>query len=100
MAKLFTLLLLASLACRWLSGHWPWELWVQSERSQQEAQARALLGVDRSANRAAINEAHRRLIARVHPDRGGTAEQVHAANAARDLLLARIERQLADQGKD
>jgi len=32
-------------------------------------------------------EAHRRLITMVHPDRGGTNEQVHEANAARDLLL-------------
>jgi DnaJ homolog subfamily C member 19 len=31
--------------------------------------------------------AHRRLIARIHPDRGGSTEQVHEANAARDLLL-------------
>ncbi len=100
MVKLLTLVLLGSLACRWLSGRWPWELWAQSERSQKEAQARALLGVHRSANRGAIIEAHRRLIAQVHPDRGGTAEQVHAANAARDLLLARIDRQIADQGKD
>ena len=29
----------------------------------------------------------------VHPDRGGTAEQVHEANAARDLLLDELPRQ-------
>ena len=29
----------------------------------------------------------KRLIAMVHPDRGGTDGQVHEANAARDLLL-------------
>ena len=49
-----------------------------------------MLGVDRSAKREAIIEAHRRLIARVHPDRGGSNDAVHAANAARDLLLARL----------
>ncbi|MFM6831362.1 MAG: molecular chaperone DnaJ, partial [Novosphingobium sp.] len=32
----------------------------------------------------------RRLIAQVHPDRGGSNEAVHEANAARDLLLARL----------
>jgi hypothetical protein len=26
----------------------------------------------------------------VHPDRGGTSDQVHEANAARDLLLAEL----------
>ena len=30
---------------------------------------------------------YRRLIAIVHPDRGGTNDQVHEANAARDILL-------------
>ncbi len=92
MAKLIVLALLASLACRMLAGRWPWELWAQSERSHAEIRARTLLGVDRSARREAIIEAHRRLIARVHPDRGGSNDAVHAANAARDLLLARLER--------
>lgn len=85
---------LAVLACRIFTGKWPWQLWRESERAQKEAQARALLGVERTASREAIIDAHRRLIARVHPDRGGTNEQVHAANAARDLLLDRIDRQL------
>jgi DnaJ family protein C protein 19 len=94
--KVIALVLLAVLACRVLTRRWPWELWAISERSQAEAQARALLGVDRSARRAAIIEAHRRLIAQVHPDRGGSNDAVHAANAARDLLLARLERTEAE----
>ncbi len=92
MGKILILLILATLACRVLSGQWPWDLWAKSERSQAEAQARALLGVSRSARREEIVDAHRRLIARVHPDRGGSNEAVHDANAARDLLLARLER--------
>jgi len=92
LGKLLTLLLLAAIACRVLTGQWPWQLWAKSERSQAEAQARALLGVNRSARRDEIVDAHRRLIARVHPDRGGSNEAVHDANAARDLLLARLER--------
>lgn len=92
MGKLVTLLLLGALACRFLSGRWPWDLWRESERSQAEAQARALLGVGRDAGREQILEAHRRLLMTAHPDRGGSAQQVHAATAARDLLLARIER--------
>jgi len=40
-----------------------------------------------NANREEILDAHRKLVAIVHPDRGGTNSQVHEANAARDLLL-------------
>lgn len=96
MGRLVLFAILATLSCKSLTGKWPWELWASSERSQKEAQARGLLGIDRSASREAIVEAHRRLITRVHPDRGGTSEQVHAANAARDLLLARLDRQLTE----
>lgn len=92
MGKLITLALLGSLLCRVLTGHWPWALWKNSEQTQKEAQARALLGVSRSASRAEIADATRRLIAQVHPDRGGSNQAVHAATAARDLLIARLDR--------
>ncbi|MBS0481914.1 MAG: molecular chaperone DnaJ [Proteobacteria bacterium] len=92
MGRLITLLVLATLASKAFTGRWPWELWRLSERSQDEAQARALLGLGRDARRDEIIEAHRRLLTRVHPDRGGTSDQVHAAARARDLLLARLER--------
>lgn len=92
MGKLITLLLLGSLACRLFTGHWPWAWWRKSEQSQKEAQARALLGVRQEATRAEIADATRRLIARVHPDRGGSNQAVHAATAARDLLFARLDR--------
>ena len=87
MIKLLILVLLASVACRMLAGRWPWELFRSATVSADEAQARAVLGVARNATAADIAEAHRRLIARVHPDRGGSNDQVHEANAARDLLL-------------
>ena len=90
MSKLLVLLVLASIACRMLAGKWPWELFKSATAASDEAQARAVLGVKRDATAADIAEAHRRLIARVHPDRGGTSERVHEANAARDLLLARL----------
>jgi DnaJ-domain-containing protein 1 len=51
--------------------------------------ARRLLGVDRAADEATIRAAHRRLMAEAHPDRGGSAEEARALNAARDLLLGR-----------
>jgi hypothetical protein len=92
MGKLLVLIVLASCACRMLTGRWPWALWAASELSQKEALARQLLGVNAMATREDIGDAHRRLIARVHPDKGGSNEAVHQANAARDLLLARLGR--------
>ena len=71
---------------RWTMGRWPWEPKV-STRNQALFRARRLLGVEANASRADIIAAHKRLIAMVHPDRGGSSDQVHEANAARDLLL-------------
>ncbi len=87
MSKLIVLVILACVVCRFAVGRWPWELLKAASRSTDEAQARAVLGVSRGAGADEIAEAHRRLIARIHPDRGGSNEQVHEANAARDLLL-------------
>ncbi len=78
-----------SLLCRWALGKWPWDYLVrrQSTRDQAIFRARRLLAVPANANRSEIIAAHKRLVAMVHPDRGGSNEQVHEANAARDLLL-------------
>lgn len=90
MSKLILLLAAASLGCKLLTGRWPWQFILPPSRSAAEQHARALLGVARLASREEIIEAHRRLISQVHPDRGGTAGQVHEANAARDLLLGQL----------
>lgn len=50
--------------------------------------ARRLLGVPADASLADIRSAHRRLIARVHPDAGGSVELASRINAARDALIA------------
>ena len=77
-----------SLACRWALGKWQRDyLQAKPKRGQAVFRARKLLAVRDGADRTEIVEAHRRLIAMVHPDRGGTNGQVHEANAARDLLL-------------
>ncbi|MCI4590870.1 J domain-containing protein [Sphingobium sp. BYY-5] len=57
-------------------------------RADEVARARALLGVAPDADAKAIRAAHRRLIASVHPDKGGTEALAAQINAARDLLLA------------
>lgn len=89
-ARLIEFALLGSVVIRFATGKWPWELWAAREAGTRERQARVLLGVAADAPREAIIEAHRRLIAQVHPDRGGSNEAVHEANAARDLLLERL----------
>lgn len=54
-----------------------------------DAEARAVLGVGPQADADTIRAAHRRLLAGVHPDRGGSAELTRRVNAARDVLLRR-----------
>ena len=50
-------------------------------------EARAILGVTPAADADAIRAAHRRLVAAVHPDRGGSADLARRINIARDVLL-------------
>lgn len=91
MLKLLLIAALAALACRVVLGKWPWKyLTGKPTRSQAVFQARKLLRVPHEASKPEILEAHRRLIATVHPDRGGSNEAVHEANAARDLLLGEL----------
>lgn len=88
MLRLLVIAAVLCIACKLILGRWPWEyLRGQSTRAQALDRARKLLGVPPEADRRHIVEAHKRLVSMVHPDRGGTAEQVHEANAARDLLL-------------
>jgi DnaJ homolog subfamily C member 19 len=49
--------------------------------------AARLLGVRPDAGPEAVMEAHRRLIGKVHPDAGGSAELAAQINQARDTLL-------------
>lgn len=53
-------------------------------------EARALLGVGPDADAEAIRAAHRRLIAKIHPDAGGTQALAEKINEARSLLLGNL----------
>ena len=86
--KLLWILALAILVWRLFTGRWPWQALLAPRQSQDLSRARALLGVGKDARREEIIEAHRKLVAMVHPDRGGTNALVHEANEARDALLA------------
>jgi DnaJ family protein C protein 19 len=61
---------------------------ARPEMSRSEAAK--LLGVGDNASTEEIIEAHRRLIAKVHPDAGGNAELAARVNRARDVLLRSI----------
>jgi hypothetical protein len=63
-----------------------------STNSMSPADARKLLGVSESASLGEIRDAHRRLITRVHPDTGGSAELANRVNVARDTLVAEMNR--------
>lgn len=74
-------------------------LWAAHRRRQlaktpamSAEEARALLGVPPGASLNDIREAHRRLIAKVHPDAGGSAELATRVNAARDTLVREMNR--------
>lgn len=54
-----------------------------------DKEARAILGVSADATVQDINAAWKRLMARAHPDQGGTEGLASRLNAARDHLLKR-----------
>jgi len=78
-----------------MAGSLLWAAWRRRpapRASMPVEDARRLLGVGESASLQEIRDAHRRLIARVHPDAGGSAELAHRVNVARDTLVAQMNR--------
>ena len=59
----------------------------ESSGGMSKDEARAMLGVGADATREEIVKAHRRLIQRLHPDRGGSDYLAAKLNTAKDLLL-------------
>jgi hypothetical protein len=55
--------------------------------SMTRSEAFAVLGLAEGAGNAEIQAAHRRLIQRVHPDVGGSADLAARINRAKDILL-------------
>jgi len=78
-----------------MAGAMFWAAWRRRRAAAPAmpvADARRLLGVGPEASLAEIRDAHRRLIAKVHPDSGGSAELANRVNVARDTLLAEMNR--------
>ena len=101
MFKFAVILVIVCVLFRWAFGQWPWSfLTARPTRDQAIFNARKLLRVEERASREEIVAAHRRLVAMVHPDKGGTSAQVHEANDARDLLLDELPDRGADLDRD
>jgi hypothetical protein len=69
-------------------------IWIGAElrspppaSGMSRAEAASVLGVPETASRGEIEAAFRRLIQRVHPDRGGAPGLAAQLNAARTVLL-------------
>jgi len=79
-----------------MGGALLWAAWRRGRKAPDPsisvADARALLGVGEDASLAEIRDAHRRLITKVHPDAGGSAELANRVNVARDTLVAELNR--------
>jgi hypothetical protein len=77
------------IALTWYRGL-TWRLFgTKAKQSDQFAidKARFMLGVSRFDNAEFINERHRALITKNHPDTGGSESRAKELNEARDLLL-------------
>jgi hypothetical protein len=60
----------------------------QSNSNMPRSEALAILGLQEGADKEAIVDAHRRLMQKLHPDRGGNDYLAAKLNQAKDILLA------------
>jgi hypothetical protein len=63
-----------------------------SGSTMNENQAYEILGLNEEATRDEVVEAHRRLIQKLHPDRGGSTYLAARVNEAKSILLAKLEK--------
>ncbi len=59
-----------------------------SNHSMSAAQAREVLGLKADCSKEDIIQAHRRMMQKVHPDRGGSDYLASQINTAKDILLS------------
>jgi hypothetical protein len=61
-----------------------------TESAMSETEALEILGLHKGATRDEVVQAHRRLMQKMHPDRGGSDYLARKINLARDYLLERL----------
>ncbi len=71
---------------------WLWKNGMSRSPGLSRSDAAKLLGLSVDASPEDILEAHKRLISKVHPDAGGSAELAAQINRARDILLRQISK--------
>lgn len=86
--------LAAALAPAFLAALLRWRPFRAGERAEDgahmtRAEALRILDLKEGASDEEIRDAHRRLIVRIHPDRGGSTFLAAKLNEARDVLLRR-----------
>ncbi len=72
--------------------YWMFKGNVIRPSAMSASEASKVLGVSQTAGADEVIAAHKKLIAKVHPDAGGSAELASRVNQARDVLLARISK--------
>jgi hypothetical protein len=72
--------------------YWMFKSKVVRPSAMSASEAAKVLGVSDSPGADEVIAAHKKLIAKVHPDAGGNAELASRVNQARDVLLARISK--------
>lgn len=70
---------------------WTWRGALVRKKEMSVSEAARILGVAEDADVETITDAHKRLIAKVHPDVGGNSELAAQVNLARETMLRRIK---------
>ena len=65
----------------------PSEAPAKPQVSMEKKEAMEILGVTENSTELEIKESHKRLISKLHPDKGGSQHLASKVNAAKDILL-------------